>query len=222
MNVKIVYADISEPFCRYEKFLTLVSEERRKKISRLCSQKDKIVSLFTGLLIAHEIEEQLGIPRSEMSFGRGEHGKPYLLNDRDFHFSVSHSGSCIAFAANGFPVGIDTERIACVKTKVAERFFTLNERGFIESSPEPELAFYKIWTAKEAYVKMLGAGLSRSFRSFDVLEGISGCGFASVRIPCSVRQPCSAGLPEYMLTVCAENFDGILTVDEISAESLLQ
>ena len=98
MNIIIVYADLLKPFAEYEKYLPLVSLERQEKISRLKSEKDKIISLCTELLIRHEISQQLNIPFSEIVFGYGEHGKPYVLNDRDYCFSVSHSDNCIAFS----------------------------------------------------------------------------------------------------------------------------
>lgn len=210
MRIKIVYADTEQPFGVYEKYLPLVSAQRRERIARLRRDSVKIMSLFTGLLIRKEISEQLGIPPEELAFGCGEHGKPYLLNNKAYHFSVSHSGNCIAFAGCDAPVGVDTERIRSGKLKIAKRFFTENECSFIEKSAEPDTEFYKIWTAKEAYVKMLGTGLSRSLTSFDVLDNSLSCGFFT-RL-----------LRGYALTVCAERSmpDNVI-IDEISFDSLL-
>lgn len=66
MNIIIVYADLLKPFAEYEKNLPLVSSERQERISRLKSEKDKIISLCTELLIRHEISQQLNIPFSEI------------------------------------------------------------------------------------------------------------------------------------------------------------
>lgn len=206
MNVTITYADLSKPFAEYEKYLPLVSSKRRERISRFNFEKDKIISLVTELLIRYEISQQLGIPFSEIDFGYGEHGKPYILNDRDYCFSVSHSDNCIAFAGGMFPIGIDVERVSRRNMKIAKRFFTADECKAIEKSKEPEETFYKIWTSKEAYVKMLGAGLSKSFRSFDIADKSLNCRFATKR------------LPEFMLTVCAEKISGDeIIINEINA-----
>ncbi|MGN1115342.1 MAG: 4'-phosphopantetheinyl transferase family protein [Candidatus Ornithomonoglobus sp.] len=210
MRIKIVYADTEQPFGVYEKYLPLISAQRREKIERLRRDGAKIMSLFTGLLIRKEISEQLGIPPEGLEFGYGEHGKPYLLNDDGYHFSVSHSGNCIAFADCDAPVGVDIERIREGKLKIAKRFFTENECSFIEKSAEPDTDFYKIWTAKEAYVKMLGTGLSKPLTSFDVLDNNLSCGFFT-RL-----------LPGYALTVCAQQrkLNNVIT-DETDIDSLL-
>lgn len=210
MNVTITYADLSKPFAEYKKYLPLVSSKRCERISRFNFEKDKIISLVTELLIRNEISQQLGISFSEIAFGYGEHGKPYILNDRNYCFSVSHSDNCIAFAGGMFPIGIDVERVSHRNMKIAKRFFTADECKTIEESNEPEETFYKIWTSKEAYVKMLGAGLSKSFRSFDVNDKSLDCRFATKR------------LPEFMLTVCAEKISGDeIIINETDAESLL-
>ncbi|MGN0164272.1 MAG: 4'-phosphopantetheinyl transferase family protein [Candidatus Ornithomonoglobus sp.] len=210
MRIKIVYADTEQPFGAYEKYLPLISAQRREKIERLRRDRAKIMSLLTGLLIRKEISEQLSIPPKELAFGYGEHGKPYLLNNENYHFSVSHSGNCIAFAGCDAPVGIDVERIREAKLKIARRFFTKNECSFIEKSAEPDTDFFKIWTAKEAYVKMLGTGLSKSLTSFDVLNNSLNCGF------------CTRLLPGYALTVCAKQrkLNNVIT-DEADIDSLL-
>lgn len=210
MNIIIVYADLLKPFAEYEKYLPLVSSERQEKILRLKSEKDKIISLCTELLIRHEISQQLDIPFSEIVFGYGEHGKPYILNDRDYCFSVSHSDNCIAFSGGNFPIGIDVEQISRGNIKIAKRFFTANEYNFITTSKEPNENFCKIWTSKEAYVKMLGAGLSKSLGSFDVTDKSLSCCFRTKR------------LSEFMLTVCAEKIINEIIVNEIEFESIIK
>ena len=92
MEVKLMYIDKNKEFSCYEQYLPLISKRRKDKISRFYFDKDKTVSLLTGLLIRNEISQRLGIIPSDIEFGYGEHGKPYVLNSRDYHFSVSHSG----------------------------------------------------------------------------------------------------------------------------------
>ena len=173
--------------------------------------KDKTVSLLTGLLIRNEISQRLGIIPSDIEFGYGEHGKPYVLNSRDYHFSVSHSGNAIVFVGDSFPVGIDIEQIADENLKMAKRFFTCNEYEYIINSKQLNIAFYKIWTSKEAYVKMLGLGLSKPLKSFDVLNESINCSFVTKRAT------------EYLITVCSEKtVINDIKIEELPIERLLR
>lgn len=157
-----------ETFAEYERYLPLVPPERREKIARLRSERKKLVSLLTGLLIRDELSSLLRVPGDELRFGYGEYGKPYLPDFPDLRFSVSHSGGGIAFACGSAPIGIDMERIGKADMRIAQRFFTERERGLIASSADANGAFFRIWTAKEAYVKLLGTGLHTPLDSFDV------------------------------------------------------
>lgn len=191
MKVKLIFTDTSKPFAAYEKYLPLVSEQRKNKIRRFRFEKDKTVSLFTELLMRHEISNRLNIPCDKIVFSRNNYGKPYLADYADYRFSVSHSGNCIVFTDSYVPVGIDIEKIAEKDLGIAKRFFAADETEFIFGSPQPTQAFYKIWTAKEAYVKMLGTGLSTPLTSFSVLsEELKGT-FLTCR------------LAEYFITVCS-------------------
>lgn len=224
MNIIIVYVDTSNPFSQYKKLLPFVSKERQEKILRFHFDKDKIISLFTELLIRNEISKQLDISYPDIMFGYNEYGKPYLLNSLDYHFSVSHSCNCIAFVDNTVPIGIDVEKISDPNLKIAERFFTANEAAFVKNNKDPVAAFYRIWTSKEAYVKMLGMGLNKPFKSFDLLNDLLGkvlvkgknddcrhrkC--TTERVDNRLNQQISSchfvteRLPDFMLTVCAEN-----------------
>lgn len=193
MNIAIVYVDISIPFRQYEKYLPFISEERQEKILQFHFDKDKIISLFTELLIRNEIFKHLDISHSDIMFGYNEYGKPYLLNSLDYHFSVSHSGNCIAFVDSNVLIGIDVKQISGRNLKIAKKFFTANEYSFIKSNKDPITAFYRIWTSKEAYVKMLGLGLNKTFKSFDVFNDLYCCNLIAEQ------------LPEFMLSVCLYN-----------------
>jgi 4'-phosphopantetheinyl transferase len=101
-------------------------------------------------------------------FSAGAQGKPRLDHPSLLQFNVSHSGSAGLIAvASEAAVGVDIEE---VKPRadlggIARRVFTEREREAIAGD---ELAFYRHWVAKEAFVKATGRGVS-SVRSFEVL-----------------------------------------------------
>ncbi|MBQ7875847.1 MAG: 4'-phosphopantetheinyl transferase superfamily protein [Clostridia bacterium] len=167
MQVKVLQLNHLKPFSEYERYLPLVSDRRREKIQSLKNDKDKIVSLFSELFILSIV----GVSPKDILYN--EYGKPYV--DRTgYHFSISHSHSLIVFVSDSLPVGIDIEPITDKKWP-AVRFFTPNEKALVKS-PED---FYTIWTKKEAYIKMLGTGLSTPLSSFDVTESIPETRFLS-------------------------------------------
>ncbi len=154
-------------------FLTdYVSVRRRKKINRFCFEKDKLLSLFAGLLVRFCVMKKYNIPNSSIEFEIGTHGKPFLADRNEYNFSVSHSGRCIAFAESDFPVGIDIEQIRDFDENIAKRYFSENERKHIENSSDFNKAFAEIWTSKEAYIKMTGDGLTVPLDSFCTVSGI--------------------------------------------------
>lgn len=170
LDIKIADVDISCGFSCYEKYLPLLSDERKEKIARLKFDKDKILSLFSGLLIRNEIQQKLGISGDKIGFSYNKHGKPFLNNYPNFHFSVSHSGKCAVIISDDCPIGIDIEENSSAKIEIAKRFFSPNEYKYILQSENPDATFYEIWTKKEAYLKMIGTGLATPLSSFDVMS----------------------------------------------------
>ena len=112
-----------------------------------------------------------GLQNKTLLFLTNQYEKPYLANISDIHFNISHSGNFVVCALSDKTVGIDIEQVKPVELKIAKRFFSAGEYEFIAAKADNKtLAFYKIWTMKESYVKWEGKGLSMPLKSFNVLE----------------------------------------------------
>jgi 4'-phosphopantetheinyl transferase len=104
--------------------------------------------------------------------GSHEHGRPELLTDLGPgpSFSLSHSGdvAVVAVAVASQQVGVDVEVVRARRylDQVARRTLRDDEyaRWRSVAGDERVVAFLRSWTAKEAYLKMLGVGLTRSLR----------------------------------------------------------
>lgn len=95
-----------------------------------------------------------------------ERGKPYF-KDIPLSFNISHSKGIAVTAVtervNG-EVGVDCENIRICRRNTAARVFSPEERQLILNSPDINLAYTKLWTLKEAYVKYTGTGLAGHMR----------------------------------------------------------
>lgn len=121
------------------------------------------------------LAEYLGRPASELRFGVGEHGKPELLGEPRLEFSASHSGgwALLVVSAAG-RVGVDVEQFRPLEmADVAQRYFHPDEVREWRALPAERATegFFRLWTLKEAYVKALGRGLSKSLHSYRLSAG---------------------------------------------------
>ena len=83
-------------------------------------------------------------------------------------FSLSHSEDYIACVISSAEVGIDIETKKVPQDKVeliSGRFFKSDERAFVSKNTQKN--FLKVWTAKEAYTKMLDITLAQGFAQCD-------------------------------------------------------
>lgn len=145
----------------------------------------------------------------EFEFVYGPHGKPYfkdcvLKEEKPLFFSLSHSGDYVLCALSDEEVGADIQRIPGADVKkilreeqIAERFFTEQERIWYQQedvaasflSEQKRRRFYRIWAAKEAYMKWTGNGLTEGISAFGVdLDAGIITGEMQVRI-CEVKAP---------------------------------
>jgi 4'-phosphopantetheinyl transferase len=122
------------------------------------------------VLLRQLIAKAIEIDAASIAFRYGAYGKPEL---DAIHFNVSHSGPMAAVAlTHEGPIGIDVETIDRKREVVAlaRTAFSPDERAAIAllSHEEQIDAFFRGWTRKEAYMKLLGTGFSMPPDSFTV------------------------------------------------------
>lgn len=118
----------------------------------------------------------LRISPDSLIFKYGDRGKPLLTESSRNHslqFNISHSQE---YALYGFiyhqPIGVDLEYVREMPDalKIAQRFFSASEYNLIQAvaTEKQQQAFFQLWTAKEAYLKAIGTGLTGSLASVDI------------------------------------------------------
>tara|TARA_R110002073_G_scaffold43296_2_gene120600 strand:- start:6108 stop:6671 length:564 start_codon:yes stop_codon:yes gene_type:complete len=90
-----------------------------------------------------------------VDFAQAADGRP--LPTGRWHWSISHGRDWVAGAVHVTPIGIDVERIH-LRPKLLERVLDAKESELL-SGHEPDHAFIRAWTGKEAVVKASGVGL---------------------------------------------------------------
>ena len=138
--------------------LSLMNKQRKDYIKTVTNVHRKTMSICAEFVAKKLISKITGRAFEEIDILRTEKGKPYLKDDSLF-ISISHSGDFVAVAADTVPIGIDIEEVKVIDLKIAKRVCTISDLEFLYSG-ENLLGFYKIWTAKEAYFKMKGTGIT--------------------------------------------------------------
>lgn len=133
--------------------LPLLTNARQEKVRRLESAQGKAQSAGAGLLLRHLFGD------AEIQYG--EFGKPYLTDNKDVHFSLSHSAQQVVCAVADSAVGVDIQPLSPIRPAVLKRCVTAEEQKWIGDSTE---RFTRLWTMKEAVVKMTGTGFSVSVK----------------------------------------------------------
>ena len=133
--------------------------ERLQRIAAM-KRKESIAASLTGDWTARKLAAKLtetGI--NDLLIIDGRYGKP-KLSGAEAEISIAHSGEYAAAAAAKLPVGIDIERIRPVLRPLVYRICSQEEQEWMRSVPEQFLTrFFRLWTMKEAYGKMLGIGI---------------------------------------------------------------
>jgi 4'-phosphopantetheinyl transferase len=149
-----------------------LSEDERERAERLALPEDRRRFVAGRAVLRAILADALDLPPPQdgspagagLVFGYAAAGKPYLVDDRQLRFNLSHSGAfCVIAVTRSGDVGIDVERLRPVGDPqgIARRAFTEAERAALLGCPpaDREALFYRIWTRKEALLKAMGLGL---------------------------------------------------------------
>ena len=144
---------------------------KRARVERTRQRKDRLRTVLADDLARHMLGEAMGISPASVRFTYAASGKPSVAGG-GYEFSISHSDNIVVVAINEGPVGIDVEHIREVSPRLARKYFCDDENFYVfghepkdvdfehMASTDIRMRFFEIWTAKEAYLKRLGEGLS--------------------------------------------------------------
>ena len=139
------------------RLLTLVSPQRREQALRYTHIFGQFCCLKSYELLTALLASTPYTLHSTPSFLYNEHGAPYLEDGP--YFSISHCKQGIAVVVSDQPVGIDIEGMRKVDDGLVHKTMNTQEQAQIAAAANPEQEFIRLWTRKEAYVKMLGTGI---------------------------------------------------------------
>ena len=141
--------------------LAEVSPERRAYALGYRLERDRRLSVAVYLLLKEALGRGYGLVGNPR-LGRGRNGKPFLQDHPEIHFNLSHCPRAAVCAVADNPVGIDVEEVAPVDWEVARRVLSEEEQNAVRTSSEPDVAFARYWTQKEAFAKLTGDGIDDS------------------------------------------------------------
>ena len=125
------------------------------------------------------------------TFLYNDYGAPYIEGGP--YFSISHCKTAIAVAVSENPIGIDIEGIRTFKPELMRKTMSPAEQQRISSSATPEVEFIRLWTQKEALLKLQGTGIISDLHH--VLDHTLDLSWTEI----------SHLSPDYICTICSMN-----------------
>ena len=162
VRVEVRCVDLGVP-AYVDRALTLLSVEEIETLERAVEpHRTRRVLARAALRVA--LSHRLGVPPADLTFVSGSSGKPRMATQgaAPVEFNLSKSGEvCLVALTESVPVGIDVEQVRPLPDAgdIARRFFGPAEAAALGGGGDVR-RFLRYWTAKEAYAKGVGAGLS--------------------------------------------------------------
>jgi len=101
-------------------------------------------------------------------------GKPTLESEK-YGFSISYTNdhAYIAIVRNDI-IGLDAEQVNNIDLSVSKEFMSERELLKLKESTNKYGYFYRIWTLKESYVKLIGTGIDNTIADIELIEDKNG------------------------------------------------
>ncbi len=159
-----------------QRLLPLVSAQRREQALRFKHLFGRFTCLKSYEMLQQLVQDVLNGKGGECEkygclqdwngcFVYNEHDKPFLQSGRSggriekLDFSISHCKEGIAVAIAPHPIGVDIESFRQYSESLLKKTMNEQEILLIQQSAEPSVEFIKLWTKKEALLKMQGTGI---------------------------------------------------------------
>lgn len=152
---------LAEDECRRAERFHFAADQRRFRVARGSLR----------VLLGH----YLSVPPAQVRFAYGPSGRPELAHASadGLRFNISHSNELALVAVTRErAIGVDVEALRPVDQAddIVRRYCSASEFNAYQALPDSQrpLAFFNLWTRKEAYLKAIGAGLGGGLEQVEV------------------------------------------------------
>jgi 4'-phosphopantetheinyl transferase len=196
-----------------------LSREERERAARFHFEKDRRSFRVTHACKRWIFSRYLGVDPSCLEFSKGEWGKPALehpRHDQGFRFNLSHSkGVTLIGVSKKAEIGVDVEGLQTAERMlpIFDRFGSEREKHIFRKLHVPNHGLWMTawWVSKEAYIKVVGRGLSLGLPSFTLeMESDTDWGFGEMPIEFGV----GADYRLRLLEVGSGHFAAVAVQDE--------
>lgn len=160
---QVLIIDTSKERCELETFIYLSDEEKSKSRSYK-KEYDQNNYRVTHSLVNYIYSSILKCSVNNLPYRFGKHKKPYISNDFNYHYNISHSNNYAIVGILCSELGVDieyyNEKLDYIS--IAKGLFSLVDMKYIQRDRKK---FLQLWVAKEAYLKYKGTGFYRDINS---------------------------------------------------------
>ncbi len=143
-----------------------LDETERHRAGRLVFAADRMRWIWWRSRLRLVLGQSTGRHPASLRFETGPHGKPFLRDNRELPFNLSHSGEvAVLGVSRSGEIGVDVE-VPDPKfpaLDVAREYFRPAEVAALDAAhdeAERQARFFRLWTAKEAIMKATGLGMA--------------------------------------------------------------
>lgn len=171
-----------------ERMTMLVSKQRREQALRYKHIFGQFACLKSYCMLLELLRKHQLIGANECpNFVVNAYGKPRLIDANgnsietltmakeasclsrqegtQLDFSISHCRKGILVAIDTQPIGVDIESVRRVDEALVQHTMNSREIEEIHASDNPDMAFTRLWTRKEAVLKQRGTGINCDLRN---------------------------------------------------------
>jgi 4'-phosphopantetheinyl transferase len=165
----VLAAGLSPAPARLQALRALLSADELEKADKFVFPEHRARSAAARGQLREILGAALSLDPRALRFEYGPKGKPSLVG-APLSFNVTHSGDLalvsLAHVAHGVDLELHRDR---GYDDVARRFFAAGEVSRLMALPEAQRgsAFFETWTAKEAFVKATGDGITVLLADFE-------------------------------------------------------
>jgi len=155
-----------------EAALAEISEQRREQALKFKHELGQRLCVLAYQLLKQGLSEVYGLTENPI-FEYNEHGKPAIVGHPEIFFNLSHCKEAAVCAISDRPIGVDVESVRAFKDSLVR--YTMNDAEIrqIETAEDQAVAFIKLWTMKEAALKLEGTGISKDMKEALCQENLS-------------------------------------------------